>query len=48
MAPELFDGKTATKQSDRWALGVVLYEIHELRRPFESIAEICRGKYEEF
>ena len=47
MAPELFNAQAATKQSDLWALGVVLYEIHELRRPFKSVAEIFRGEYQE-
>ena len=36
MAPELFEGKPATAQSDLYALGLVLYEIFTGRRAFEG------------
>lgn len=36
MAPELFDGQPATVQSDLYALGLVLYELHTGRRPWEG------------
>ena len=36
MAPELFDGKPATVQSDLYALGLVLYEMHTGTRPWDA------------
>jgi hypothetical protein len=36
MAPELFDGRAASVQSDIYALGLVLYEIFTGRRAFEG------------
>src|SRR5262249_45484318 len=36
MAPELLRGKQATKQSDIWALGVLLHEMLAGRRPFRG------------
>lgn len=41
MAPELFGNKPSfTQKADVWSLGVVLYEMCELKVPFESIADI--------
>ena len=36
MAPELFTGQPATIQSDLYALGLVLYELHTGQRPWEA------------
>ena len=36
MAPELFDGRQATVQTDLYALGLVLYELHTGKRPWEG------------
>lgn len=35
MAPELFEGKPATVQSDLYALGIVLYELHTGKHPWD-------------
>jgi serine/threonine-protein kinase len=42
MAPEQLEGKSATVQSDLYALGLVLYEISTGRRAFDA------GSFEEF
>jgi serine/threonine-protein kinase len=36
MAPEQFEGKPATAQTDLYALGLILYEIYTGRRPLEA------------
>jgi serine/threonine-protein kinase len=36
MAPELFDGKQASVQSDLYALGLILYELHTGKLPWEA------------
>jgi len=36
MAPELFEGQPATVQSDLYALGLVLYEVHTGKRPWQG------------
>jgi len=36
MAPEWWDGRGGTSLSDMWSVGVVLYELIALRRPFEA------------
>eukprot|EP00439_Symbiodinium_sp_Y106_P078820 s24_g17.t1 len=36
MAPEWWDGRGGTAASDMWSVGVVLYELLALRRPFEA------------
>lgn len=43
MAPELFDGKPPSVQSDLYALGLVLYELFTGRRPFkgETMADLA-------
>ena len=35
MAPELFEGKPATAQSDLYALGIVLYELYTGKHPWD-------------
>ena len=49
MAPELFDGKRASVQSDLYALGLILYELHTGKRPWEarSVREWGRRHTEE-
>eukprot|EP00435_Cladocopium_sp_Y103_P062480 s719_g24.t1 len=36
MAPEWWDGRGGTANSDMWSVGVVLYELLAMRRPFEA------------
>ncbi|CAJ1420091.1 unnamed protein product, partial [Effrenium voratum] len=36
MAPEWWDGRGGTAASDMWSVGVVLFELLALRRPFEA------------
>jgi len=36
LAPELWQGKTQTKASDIWALGVVLYEMCVHKYPYNA------------
>mmetsp|Transcript_59838 Transcript_59838/g.142541 ORF Transcript_59838/g.142541 Transcript_59838/m.142541 type:complete len:1102 (+) Transcript_59838:94-3399(+) len=36
MAPEWWDGRGGTSLSDMWSVGVVLYELATLSRPFEA------------
>ncbi len=36
MAPELFEGQPASVQSDLYALGLVLYEVHTGKRPWQG------------
>jgi len=36
MAPELFDGHPATVQTDLYALGLVIYEMHTGSRPWDA------------
>lgn len=47
MAPELFDCKKFTPKADVWALGIVLFEMCQLKRPFESLLAICNRPPEE-
>ena len=41
MAPEVAMGKSYDSKADVWAIGVILYELVTLRKPFES--ESIRG-----
>ena len=34
MAPEIWEGKSYTEKSDIWSLGVILYEMCTLEKPF--------------
>ena len=36
LAPELWKSKRYAKESDIWALGVILYELCTLERPFPA------------
>ena len=49
MAPEQLSGKGASVQSDLYALGLVLYELHTGRRAFDgmSISELARKHAQE-
>jgi len=33
-APELWQGQENTEKTDIWALGIILYEMMTLRKPF--------------
>ncbi|CAJ1011095.1 putative Protein kinase domain/Protein tyrosine kinase/Kinase-like [Leishmania naiffi] len=50
LSPELWHRQPYSKKSEMWALGVVLYEVMALRRPFtgknmdELITNICHGR----
>lgn len=52
LSPELWQRSPYSKKSEMWALGVVLYEVMALRRPFggrdmgELIENICKGHTE--
>jgi len=51
LSPEVCQGRPYDDKSDVWSLGVVLYELCALRRPFEAdgmpalIIKIVRGKH---
>ena len=53
LSPELIFGKPYDAASDVWALGVVLFELLALRRPFDGpnigalVMNISRGSYDE-
>ncbi|KAG5497737.1 hypothetical protein JKF63_04003 [Porcisia hertigi] len=53
LSPELWHRQPYSKKSEMWALGVVLYEVMALRRPFvgknmdELITNICCGRRDE-
>ncbi|KPI82419.1 putative serine/threonine-protein kinase, partial [Leptomonas seymouri] len=50
LSPELWHRQPYSKKSEMWALGVVLYEVMALKRPFsgknmdELITNICHGR----
>lgn len=52
LSPELWHRKPYSKKSEMWALGVVIYEVMALRRPFggrnmdELISNICKSSRE--
>ncbi len=46
MAPEQLQGRAASVQSDLYALGVLLYEIHAARHPFAGPADAPRSLVE--
>ena len=51
LSPELVQDEPYGRQSDMWALGVILYECCTLKRPFEAnnqcalIMKIVKGRY---
>ncbi|KPA74557.1 putative serine/threonine-protein kinase [Leptomonas pyrrhocoris] len=53
LSPELWHRQPYSKKSEMWALGVVLYEVMALKRPFtgknmdELITNICHGRCSE-
>jgi serine/threonine protein kinase len=45
LAPEIWEGKAYTEKSDVWSLGVILYELCTLQKPFlASSIEVLRDK----
>lgn len=52
LAPELWERKRYSKKADMWSLGVILYELLTLRRPFkgpsqrEIMQQVLHGKYD--
>lgn len=54
LAPELWERKRYSKKADMWSLGVILYELLTLRRPFkgpsqrEIMQQVLHGKYDPF
>ncbi|CAJ1341201.1 unnamed protein product [Effrenium voratum] len=44
MAPEMVRGQAYAASSDAWALGVCLYEMAALRRPFEANNQLALAK----
>ena len=51
LAPEVINGDPYGRKADVWALGVLLYELATLRKPFDADAlpalamRIMRGEY---
>ena len=51
LAPEQFDGKSATTQTDIWSLGILLYKMLTGKTPFEGemfeylVLQIIQGNY---
>lgn len=54
LAPELWERKRYSKKADMWSLGVVLYELLTLSKPFkgpsqrEIMQQVLRGQYDPF
>ncbi|KAG5467098.1 hypothetical protein LSCM1_01279 [Leishmania martiniquensis] len=54
LAPELWERKRYSKKADMWSLGVILYELLTLHRPFkgpsqrEIMQQVLYGKYDPF
>lgn len=52
LAPELWERKRYSKKADMWSLGVILYELLTLNRPFkgpsqrEIMQQVLRGQYD--
>ncbi|CAJ1037327.1 putative Protein tyrosine kinase/Protein kinase domain/Kinase-like/PH domain containing protein [Leishmania utingensis] len=54
LAPEVWERKRYSKKADMWSLGVILYELLTLHRPFkgpsqrEILQQVLYGKYDPF
>ncbi|CCW63341.1 unnamed protein product [Phytomonas sp. EM1] len=54
LAPELWERKRYSKKADMWSLGVILYELLTLHRPFkgpsqrEIMQQVLYGRYDPF
>lgn len=54
LAPELWERKRYSKKADMWSLGVILYELLTLHRPFkgptqrEIMQQVLLGRYDNF
>jgi len=43
MAPEIWEGKPYDYKSDIWSAGCLIYELTNLRPPFESTSQLNLG-----
>ena len=41
LSPEMFQSKSYRYEPDIWALGIILYELCELRTPFQDANSFC-------
>lgn len=54
LAPELWERRRYSKKADMWSLGVILYELLTLQKPFkgpsqrEIMQQVVRGHYDPF
>ena len=46
MAPELFSNYKNTQSSEVWALGLILYEMCQLKQAFNEVLDIFKNEIE--